>query len=117
VYASVPFDAVTMLVALESGEIRLLRILDGTSTEWAISDQFVIGMVRDFFDGSVYVARRDGTILRYGSEGGVGQPFQTVNGASRISVAPDGYLYALEIPAPFADQTPTIVRFQLPDTR
>lgn len=117
VYASTPFDAVTMLVALESGEIRLLRILDGTSTEWAISDQFVTGMVRDFFDGSVYVAQRDGAILRYGWTGGAGQPFQMVNGASRISIAPDGYLYALEIPAPFADHTPTIVRFQLPETR
>ena len=116
VYASTPFDAVTMLVALEGGELRLLRIVDGSSTVWAVSDQPVTGMVRDFFDGSVYVSRRDGSILQY-SAAGMPTPYQMVNGASRISIAPDGYLYALQIPAPFADQTPTIVRFQLPDTR
>lgn len=116
VYASTPFDAVTMLVALEGGELRLLRILDGTSTLWATSDKPVTGMVRDFFDGRVYVARRDGSIQRYSSDG-TSEPFQTVNGASRISIAPDGFLYALEIPAPFADVVPTIVRFPLPDTR
>lgn len=116
VYASTPFDAVTMLVALEGGELRLLRIVDGTSSIWAMSDQPVTGMVRDFFDGHVYIARRDGTILRYSSNG-VGEPFQTVNGASRISIAPDGFLYALQIPAPYYDHVPTVVRFQLPDTR
>lgn len=116
VYASTPFDAVTMLVALEGGELRLLRIIDGMSTVWTMSDQPVTGMVRDFFDGSVYVARRDGSILRY-SSAGVGEPFQTVKGASRISVAPDGFLYALEIPAPYADIVPTVVRFPLPDMR
>jgi hypothetical protein len=116
VYASTPFDAATMLVALEGGELRLLRLWDATSTVWATSDQPVTGMVRDFFDGSVYLARRDGTILRY-SSAGVGEPFQMVNGASRISVAPDGFLYALEIPAPYADVVPTVVRFQLPDMR
>ncbi len=116
VYASTPFDAVTMLVALEGGELRLLRIVDGMSTVWTMSDQPVTGMVRDFFDGSVYVARRDGSILRY-SSAGVAEPFQSVKGASRISVAPDGFLYALEIPAPYADIVPTVVRFQLPDTR
>lgn len=116
VYASTPFDAITMLVALEGGELRLLRIVDGTSSLWAMSDQPVTGMVRDFFDGRVYIARRDGSILRYSSDG-VGEPFQTVSGASRISIAPDGFLYALEIPAPFYDHLPTAVRFPLPDMR
>ena len=116
VYASTPFDAITMLVALEGGELRLLRILDGTSSVWAMSDQPVTGMVRDFFDGHVYVARRDGSILRYSSDG-MGEPFQSVKGASRISIAPDGFLYALEIPAPFADIVPTVVRFELPSMR
>ncbi len=116
VYASTPFDAITMLVALEGGELRLLRITDGMSTLWATSDQPVTGMVRDFFDGHVYVSRRDGSILRYSSNG-TGEPFQTVQGASRISIAGDGFLYALEIPPPYADHTPTVVRFQLPDQR
>ncbi len=116
VYAATPFDAVTMLVALEGGELRLLRIVDGSSTLWATSDQPVTGLVRDFFDGSVYLSRRDGSILRF-SSAGVAEPFQTVNGASRISIALDGFLYALEIPAPFADHLPTVVRFALPDTR
>ncbi|HRI65206.1 MAG TPA: hypothetical protein PK156_13245 [Polyangium sp.] len=116
VYAATPFDAVTMLVALEGGELRLLRIVDGSSTLWATSDQPVTGLVRDFFDGSVYLSRRDGSILRF-SSAGVAEPFQTVNGASRISIALDGFLYALEIPAPFADHLPTVVRFSLPDTR
>src|SRR4029078_9728598 len=69
VYASTPFDAITMLVALEGGEIDLLRLTDGTSIKWATSDQPVTGLVRDFFDGAVYVARLDNAIWRYTAEG------------------------------------------------
>lgn len=116
VYASTPFDAVTMLVALEGGELRLLRTLDGSSSPWGLSDQPVTGLVRDFFDGTVYVARSDGSILRY-AEDGASAPFQSAPGAARISIAPDGFLYALVVPPPFADHMPTLVRFELPDTR
>jgi hypothetical protein len=113
VYASAPFDAVTMLVALEGGEIRLLRLNDGTSTVWTTSDTPVVGMVRDFFDGSVYVSRRDNGIWKYDSAG-KGALFQTAANPARISIAPDGWLYGLEIPPPFTDQTPTVARWQLP---
>jgi hypothetical protein len=118
VYASAPFDAVTQIVALEGGELRLLRITDGTSTSWATSSNPVTGLTRDFFDGSVYVARRDGSILRYDAAGN-GTPFQTTTSKNpaRIAIAPDGFLYALEIPPPFADATPTVERWQLPTTR
>lgn len=116
VHASAPFDAVTMIVALEGGELRLLRVTDGTSTAWAMSDSPVTALVRDFFDGNVYVARRDGNVYRY-SATGAGAPFQMLANPARISIAPDGYLYALEIPPPFADQTPTVERFALPTTR
>jgi hypothetical protein len=116
VHASTPFDAVTMLVALEGGELTLLRITDGSSAAWGASDQPVTGMVRDFFDGSVYVARRDGTILHYDGDG-ASAAFESTAGAARISIAPDGYLYALVIPAPYYDHVPTVVRFKLPDTR
>jgi hypothetical protein len=116
VHASTPFDAITMLVALEGGEIDLLRLTDGTSIKWATSDQPVTGLVRDFFDGAVYVARRDDAIWRYTAEG-TGALFQMAKNPSRIAIAPDGFLYALEIPPPFADQTPTVERFALPLTR
>lgn len=116
VYASAPFDAITMLVALEGGEIRLLRLQDGSSTPWTTSDNPVVGMVRDFFDGTVYVSRRDNAIWKYDSAG-KGTLFQTAKNPARISIAPDGWLYGLEIPPPFSDQTPTVARFQLPLTR
>ena len=118
VYASAPFDAVTQIVALEGGELRLLRITDGTSTSWAMSSSPVTGLTRDFFDGSVYVARRDGSILRYDATGN-GTAFQTTTttNPARIAIAPDGWLYALEIPPPFADAMPTVERWQLPTTR
>jgi hypothetical protein len=116
VYASAPFDAITMLVALEGGEIRLLRLSDGSSKLWATSDQPVIGLVRDFFDGSTYVARRDKGLWKY-DEAGQGALFQTAQNPARISIAPDGYLYALELTPPFGDTTPTVARFQLPTTR
>jgi hypothetical protein len=116
VYASAPFDAITMLVALEGGEIRSLRLKDGSSTLWTTSDNPVVGMVRDFFDGSVYVSRRDDTIWKYDAAG-TGALFQTAKNPARISIAPDGYLYGLEIPPPFGDQTPTVARWQLPLTR
>jgi hypothetical protein len=116
VYASTPFDAVTMLVALEGGELRLLRLTDGTSSSWTTSSSPVTGLTRDFFDGSVYVARRDGAVWRYDATG-TGAAFQTAANPARITVGPDGWLYALEIPAPFADVTPAVERWQLPVSR
>lgn len=116
VHASAPFDAIHMLVALENGEIRLLDLTSGSSSLFAISEQPVTGMVRDFFDGATYVARRDGGVYRYDAAG-VGELFQTAQNAARISIAPNGYLYALSIPPPFADVTPSIERWQLPAAR
>ena len=116
VHASTAFDAVTMLVALEGGELRLLHLPSGASSLWATSDSPVTGLVRDFFDGSTYVARRDGAIWKY-EAGGVGAPFQTAANPARIAIAQNGWLYALEIPPPFGDVTPTVERWQLPATR
>jgi hypothetical protein len=116
VYASTAFDAVNQLVALEGGELRLLRITDASTTSWATSSCPVTGLTRDFFDGSVYVACRDETIWRYDATG-KGATFKTAANPSRIAIAPDGWLYALEIPPPFADVTPTVERWQLPTTR
>jgi hypothetical protein len=116
VYASTPFDAITMLVALEGGEIRLLRLTDGSSELWATSAEPVTGLVRDFFDGAVYVARKDKGIWKY-DEKGQGALFETAKNPARISIAPDGFLYALELTPPFADTTPTVARFALPLTR
>ncbi len=119
VHASTAFDALTMLVALEGGEIRLLRMPPGqpaTSSPFFTSDQPVTGMVRDFFDGSIYVARRDGSVLMI-DDGGAATAFQTTTDPARLAIAPDGWLYALEIPPPFADQTPRVSRWQLPQTR
>jgi hypothetical protein len=73
-------------------------------------------VVRDFFDGTVYVSRRDNAIWKYDSAG-KGTSFQTAKNPARISIAPDGWLYGLEIPPPFVDQTPTVARWQLPLTR
>ncbi|MEO7328359.1 MAG: hypothetical protein ABI193_07265 [Minicystis sp.] len=116
VYASTPFDAITMLVALEGGEIHLLRLTDGSAKLWATSEQPVTGLVRDFFDGAIYVARSDKALFKY-DEAGKGALFQTTVGPARISIAPDGFLYALELKANFADTTPTVARFPLPLTR
>jgi hypothetical protein len=116
VYASAPFDDDTMLVALEGGEIRLLDLMDASSGVFATSDQPVTGMIRDFFDGSVYVARKDGQIWKY-SEDGTGALAWVAKNLPRLSIAPDGYLYAIEIPNAVANQTPPIERWQLPLTR
>lgn len=116
VYASAPFDAIRMLVALEGGDVRLLRLTDGSSSGWTMSSSPVVGMVRDLFDGTVYLARRDHEIWKYSADG-KGAKWQTTANPARISSAPDGYLYALEIPPPFADHTPTIARWQLPAVR
>ncbi|MFO0593636.1 MAG: hypothetical protein U0441_39205 [Polyangiaceae bacterium] len=116
VYASAPFDAVNMLVALEGGEIRLLRLLDGTSTLWATSDSPVTGLTRDFFDGSVYVARKDTQVWRYDGKG-TGALAWTAKGPARLAIAPDGYLYAIDIPPAIADATPTFERWELPKNR
>ncbi|APR82415.1 Hypothetical protein A7982_07764 [Minicystis rosea] len=116
VHAATPFDAISLLVALEGGEVRLLRVDDGTSTVWATSDSPITGMVRDFFDGAVYLARRDGQIWKY-DEKGKGAVWQSAANPARIAIAPNGWLYALEIPPPYYDHDPTIERWQLPTTR
>lgn len=116
VHASTSFDDRSMLVALEGGEIRLLRLTDATSKTWAMSDAPVTGMVRDFFDGTVYVARGDSGIWKYDANG-KGALWQTATNPSRVAIAPDGYLYAISIPAPFYDHTPSLARWQLPAMR
>lgn len=116
VHASTPFDAITMLVALEGGELVTLRLTDATTKPFALSSSPVVGMVRDIFDGAVYVARRDGAVFRYDSEG-VGAAWQTTKNPARLAIAGDGWLYALEIPAPYYDHAPAISRWQLPVTR
>lgn len=116
VYASAPFDAISMLVALEGGDIHLLRLGDATSVVWATSDSPVTGLVRDFFDGSVYVARQDGGIWKY-AEDGQGALAWTAKGPSRLAIAPDGYLYAINLGPQFADASPTFERWELPKTR
>lgn len=116
VHASAPFDPVTMLVALEGGDLVLLRPASGEITAWAKSDQPVTGLVRDFFDGSVYVARIDKSILKY-DEKGVSSPFQASQYPARLSIAPNGYLYALSSPPPYFDHMPIIERWELPKTR
>ncbi|MBM4375689.1 MAG: hypothetical protein FJ095_11440 [Deltaproteobacteria bacterium] len=116
VHASTPFDAITMLVALEGGALVKLRLSDATSSPFATSTSPVLGMVRDVFDGSIYVSRRDGAIWRYDANG-VGAAWQTTVNPSRLAIAGDGYLYALAVPPPFYDHTPAIARWQLPTTR
>jgi hypothetical protein len=116
VYASAPFDAANMLVALEGGEIRLLRLSDATSKPWATSDSPVTGLIRDFFDGSVYVARKDAGIWKYDGSG-KGALAWTAKSPARLAIAPDGYLYAIDIPASIADASPTFERWELPTTR
>lgn len=115
VYASAPFDDKRMLVALEGGEIRLLDLTDATSAVFAVSDTPVTGMVRDFFEGSVYVARKNGQIWKYDKDG-FGVLEWVGKGYPRLSIAPDGYLYAIEIPPGIADVTPQVERWQLPAT-
>lgn len=116
IHAAAPFDALHMIVALEGGDLVLLGTQDGATKPFTVSDQPVTGLVRDFFDGSTYVARRDGTIRVFDADGN-GAAFATLPEAARLSIAPDGYLYALALPAPFADQVPHVERWQLPTTR
>lgn len=116
VYASTPFDAVTMLVAVEGGDFYLVRTETGAMTKWATSDSPVTGLVRDLFDGSVYVARIDKSILRYDAAGAA-TPYQTSQYPARLSIAPNGYLYAIGRPPPYYDHMPVIERWELPKTR
>lgn len=116
VYASAPFDDKHMLVALEGGEIRIVDLTNATSGVFTTSDEAVTGMVRDFFEGSVYVARRDGQIWKY-SEDGKGTLAWTAQNHPRLSIAPDGYLYAIGITDAVADVAPTLERWQLPTTK
>jgi hypothetical protein len=116
VHASTPFDAVTMLVALEGGDLYLVRTESGASMKWSTSDAPVTGLVRDLFDGSVYVARFDGSIFRYDAAGAP-SPYQTAKYPSRLSIAPNGWLYAIGRPPPYYDHKPIVERWELPKTR
>lgn len=113
VHAATPFDANTLLVALEGGEIRKLRLSDATSAPWTVSSSAVTSVVRDFFEGSIYVARADNTLWKY-NDNGVGSEWNKTTRPARLSIAPDGKLYALEI---VLLGLPTIVSFPLPTKR
>lgn len=116
VYSSTAWDLRTMLVALEGGALVQYRLTDGKTTPWTTSSSPVTSVVRDLFDGSVYVARADLTVWRYDASGS-GASFQTIANPARLAVGPDGWLYAVEIPSPFHDHQPLIERWQLPTTR
>lgn len=116
VHASTPFDALHMLVALEGGAIHKLRLTDATSEVWTTVDSPVTGIVRDFFDGAVYVARADSTIWKH-TEDGTGEQAWTTNGPARLALSPDGHLHTLELTAPVSDIKPVFARWQLPTTR
>ena len=81
-----------------------------------LSGNPVTGLVRDFVDGSVYIATFGGEILKYDA---LGSPelFATAKHPARISIAPNGFLYAIERPPPYYDHMPVIERWELPKTR
>jgi len=98
----------------------LVRTDTGAISKWATSDLLVTSLVRDLFDGSIYVAQNGpnnvpnsstNPILKY-DEKGASTLFQMSANPARLSIAPNGWLYAVGYVKASAQSS--VERWQLP---
>jgi hypothetical protein len=118
VHASAPFDKLYMLVALESGEVRLVPALGAAVPAKTLITlpAHVTSIVRDPWSGRVYAELADQSIVSFAEDGSDQQPFQTAPGQGRITIAPDSKLYHLTRGFPAASSQALIVSWALPST-
>lgn len=101
VHASTTFSASELLIAL--ADRTLVRMSnDGMHTRpFATVPGDVTSLVRDPFNGAVYVSLRDGTVIAFDARGNASTPILTTPGRNgRIAYGPDGRLYYLRFRFP-----------------
>ncbi|AKT41089.1 DNRLRE domain-containing protein [Chondromyces crocatus] len=111
VYGTAPIDGSRLLVALANRQIRLFDMNTGTSILFATTAQDVTGMVRDPWNGRVYVALRGGAIREFSGAGDDLGLFAQGQGSGRITIAGDDHLYFVSLTTGAAIQ-----RWTLPAT-
>ena len=116
VLAATAFDATSVLVGLETGEIYRVNVAGATRGLWANVGTPMSSMVRDRFTGHVYIAVQNGAVVEYDSHGNlIGDFITAMLPQGRIAIAPDGYLHYLRRSAD-QSSTVTIDRTALPTT-
>jgi len=101
VHASTTFSTSELLIAL--ADRTLVRMSnDGLHTRpFATVSQDVTSLVRDPFNGAVYVSLRDGTVVSFDARGTASKPIVASPGQNgRIAYAPNGKLYYLRFRFP-----------------
>jgi hypothetical protein len=116
VHAQAPFDLVRLLVATQDRAVRLLHTRTGGVTAWATVDADVTSIARDPFTGRVYLELRDARILEFEADGTFRGPFATAPHAGRITIAPDGGLYHIDVLGVDSSGA-RVTRWDLPATR
>jgi hypothetical protein len=116
VHASAPFDKLSMVVALEGGEVDLTPVFGrtGLARKLITLPTHVTSIVRDSWSGRVYAELSDKSIVSFAADGSDLKAFQTAPGKGRIAIAPDGYVY--HVTAGYPATQSEIVRWKLPTT-
>jgi hypothetical protein len=120
VVAAANYDPRTLLVALATGEVRAFDLLTRADRPWAMLPGPATSLARDLHTGRVYaeVNVRPATIFELTGDGASRREFQRPRALGRIAIAPDGFLYHLNVfPNTNWRTSSAIQRWPLPATR
>lgn len=90
------YNRETLIVSLETGEVRLVSTLTGMSRSLATTTSPVTSITRDAFSGDLYLSLNNGSVLTLDTTGQ-----QTIVaeglGQLRLAIGPDGMVYFLRV--------------------
>jgi hypothetical protein len=120
VIAAANYDPRTLLVALSTGEVRAFDLPTRTDRPWTMLPGPATSLARDAHTGRVYaeVNVRPATIFELTADGASRREFARPRALGRIAIAPDGFLYHLNVyPSSNWRSSTAIQRWPLPATR
>lgn len=121
VVAAANYDPRRLLIGLQSGEIHVFDLVTRATRRWTTLPRAVTSIARDRHTGRVYVETTDRTgavVLELSAEGAMQREFQRPRALGRIAIAPDGFLYHLNVyPNTHWRGGQAIQRWPLPMTR
>jgi hypothetical protein len=120
VVAAANFDPRTLLVALSTGEVRTFDLLTRADGPWAMLPGPATSLTRDAHTGRVYaeVNVRPPAIFELTGDGASRREFARPRALGRVAIAPDGFLYHLNVFPDSGWRTSTAIqRWPLPATR
>jgi hypothetical protein len=113
IHAAVSYDATSLLVAIEGGDVHRVHTDLELSEPWASLGEDVLSLVRDPFTGRIYATVASGRIVELDAGGTELGDLDDLDTPGRAAIAPDGFLYFL---VPGYPGPGSITRYALPDT-